>query len=158
MEKLTHTQLFDQCAVMAAAHGSISISTVERQFRCGYALAAQIVDELAAAGVVGDYVNQERHFIAGNAGAVKTEVAKKAVADCFEILKTKKEPARGWWMALDMDRRAAVMRAAVVPWCHARAAWDTLPESAKEKLRGQHDKRRRNWVLLNAEFAGRVAA
>jgi hypothetical protein len=151
--ELTHTQLFDQCAVMAAAHGSITISAVERQFRCGYALAAQIVDELAAAGVVGDYVNMERHFIAGNAGTVKKEIDA-----CFEILKTKREPARGWWMALDMDRRAAVMRAAVVPWCHARAAWDALPESARGKLRGQHDKRRRNWVLLNAEFSGRVEA
>jgi len=133
---------------MAAADGVVSISRVERVMRCGYGEAARALDELHAAGVIGDYDAQDfRPYLGG---------AKKAIAECFEILKTKPEPARGWWAALDADRRAAVMRAEVVPFCHAGKAWDSLPDSARAKLTAQHDKRRKTWVLLNAEFSGRV--
>jgi hypothetical protein len=155
METVMKNSLFDQAAVLAAAHGAISISALQRAFRCGYAEAARIVDELHAAGVVGEYDSTEmRPYLGGG----KKQAWHSIRAQCFEILKMSDEPARGWWMAMDSDRRSAVMRAAVVPFVHLSKAWDELPEGARRDLRAAHDKRRATWAKLNAEFSGRVAA
>lgn len=132
--------------------------------------AAEMVDALHSAGIVGEYDKTEMRpytgaayvgkYLAKNDGG-KFEEARRAwneaKAECLQILGMEKEPARGWWMALDRERRAAVMRAEVVPFCHVSAAWDELPASARAKLTAQHDKRRATWAKLNAEFSGRVS-
>jgi DNA segregation ATPase FtsK/SpoIIIE-like protein len=157
---MKNSLLFNQAATFAAAHGAISISAVMREFRVPSKAAADLVADLATAGIVGDYNETDmRPYLGGDdrrAAARKTWQETKA--QCLQILGASDEPARAWWTSLELERRAAVMRAAVVPWVHAHAAWDSLPESARKKLTEQHDKRRRNWALLNAEFSGRVSA
>ena len=155
--------IFDQAATLAAANGHVSITMIQSALSCAVHDAAQVCDELHAAGIVGDYDSTDcRPFVGTSTQwpAVHQRRAAwiKAREKCLDLLKMEKDEARGWWMALDVDRRAAVMRAAVVPFRHVHAAWDDLPISARAALREQHDKRRRNWVLLNAEFSGRVSA
>lgn len=155
--------LFEQAATLAAGNGYLSISLVQRAFRLAAKEAADLVDEIRAAGIVGEYDETHcRPFIAGSFNPETKNRARetwRAVkAECLAILNAEDEPARGWWAALPTERRAVVMRAAVIPWRHVHKAWDELPEGARHDLRVQHEKRRRTWALLNSEFSGRVAA
>jgi hypothetical protein len=156
--------LFDQAASLAAANGHISISLVQRALSVPLRDAADVVDELHRAGIVGEYDSTDcRPFIGSVARLFPAVQSRrdawlKARAEIIEKLGMNPDPARAWWIAMNRETRAEVMRAAVVPVRHIGAAWDELPNSAREKLRVQHDRRRRWFVRLQAEFAGRVAA
>jgi hypothetical protein len=158
LETIMKNVQFDQAATLAAAHGHINISLVQRVLKLPASEAANLVDSLHEAGIVGEYDATDcRPFIAGSMNPARVQWL-RARETCMQILGAENDAARGWWSALDKDRRAAVMRAAVVPFVHLSKSWDELPEGARRDLRAAHDKRRRMWVLLNGEFSGRVVS
>ena len=61
----TGGNLFLLAEAYAAAHGGISISEVQRAFAPGYRAAADVVDALIAAGIVGAYNKDNRRPYTG---------------------------------------------------------------------------------------------
>lgn len=124
---------------------SPSISAIERNLRPGYKIAADVIAECEARGIVSPARSDgTRDFLAGEVEPGRAQ---------FEALKTRigaREPASRWFDGLPMWEQREVAIKIGVPW----VPFGDMRSDDRERVRVAYRKARALWERLNRQFCG----
>lgn len=139
--------LLNQAIELFKRHPFPSISTVQRELNPGYAIAAQIVDELQRRGIVSEIQTDGTRKYFGEGAAGKAAF----IAFAAEI-RAGTESAAHWWRNL-----GATERRKYLPGGEA-SQWGDLSGADKAKLRTRYHLNLQNLRNLENQFSYRKGA